>query len=81
MAGLFTTEMLAKAKAEILPGQYKPEDVRVYAEKIDGRWFAVAFVDQDRVRVVLAVGHGNSSSQAHSDAMTKAMERVAVKMH
>lgn len=81
IGGLFTADMLAKATVEILPGQYRPEDVRVYVEKIDGKWLAVAFVDQNRVRVVLAISHGQSRSHATSDAMNKATERVTVKMH
>ena len=55
----------------------KPEEIRGFAQNIDGAWFACAFVDRGETRIVLAICRGNERDKVLRKAMDLAIERTA----
>lgn len=52
------------------------EELRGYAEDMDGTWVAAAFVDRDNKRIIVAVSTGTDKDKTIQEAMQKAVERV-----
>ena len=77
MSEFFDKECKDRQTVSVSPGQYKPEQLRAFAEKIDGVWYAAAFVELPERRIVMAVSSGKKSKQVIRDLMTKAIERLA----
>ena len=77
MSEFFDKEFKDRQTVSVSPGQYKPEQLRAFAEKSDGVWYATAFVELPERRIVTAVSSGKKSKQVIRDVMTKAIERLA----
>lgn len=77
MREFFDKACAGRKAVNVEPGQYKPEQLRAFAEKIDGVWCAAAFVELPERRIVMAVSSGKKSKQVIRDVMTKAIERLA----
>lgn len=55
----------------------KPEEIRAYAQNIDGAWIACAFVDRGKTRIVLAIHQGKSRDKVLREVVDLAIERTA----
>ena len=57
--------------------KYSTEDLRGYAEKIEGMWIAAAYIDiNDDERMVFAVARGKKMKPTLRRAMSNGIERV-----
>lgn len=77
MSKLFDKECAERQAVNVAPGQYAPEQLRAFAEKIDGAWYAAAFVELPESRIVMAVSSGKKSKQVIREVMAKAIDRLA----
>lgn len=76
MSKLFDKECAERQAVNVAPGQYAPEQLRAFAEKIDGVWYAAAFVELPEKRIVMAVSSVKKSKQVIRDVMAKAIDSL-----
>lgn len=76
MSGSVFKSFMDGTAAIIKPGEYKAEELRGYAEKFDGVWYAAAYIDRGENRLVFAFSQGKKRNQVIREVMTKAIDRV-----
>lgn len=72
--GIFETPVIA---SEDDIKNIKPEDLKGFGNKFDGKWYFVVFADTEDKRIVCAMSVHKSYKKAMAKAMKDAIERVS----